>query len=382
MNRLPYLLMFALLNSCIELEISAPSFPSIMAYFEVNESVVGLTITLNLIGFCIAAIVYGPLSDRFGRRTVMLLGNGVLAIGATLCVIAPTMEVLLIARFIQGVGAATSAVVVSAIIADCYDTEKASRLYGLMNAVFTSFMAIAPVIGGAINASIGWRGNYGVVAGICLVSWVLLLAFLPETLQQAKTVKLSKTWTNYKVLIADNQFLSAASIPSLLYACYLSYIAVSPFIYRHTLGLSMLVYTLNIAVVIACFAIASLMSGKLISNFPVKRVLHTALGIQSLGSILMCYSQTAVQLTLSMACFAIGFAVIYPIVFARSMELFPDMKGTASSLIMSLRYLICAVLTALTSYSFNGGILSLAMVLLVASALALLLARTVILKVT
>jgi DHA1 family bicyclomycin/chloramphenicol resistance-like MFS transporter len=112
MNLLPYLLMLALMSSCIELEISAPSFPSMMTYFGVSESIIGLTISMNLIGFCLAAIIYGPLSDSYGRRKVMLFGNGVLAIGAIMCVLAPTFQILLFARFIQGLGAATSAVVV------------------------------------------------------------------------------------------------------------------------------------------------------------------------------------------------------------------------------------------------------------------------------
>ena len=112
----------------------------------------------------------------------MLMGNGILAIGAIGCVIAPSISFLLFARFIQGLGAATSAVVVSAIIADRYKTKEASKLYGLMNAVFTTLMALAPVMGGFINNAIGWRGNYGVVALICGASWFLLMAFLPETI--------------------------------------------------------------------------------------------------------------------------------------------------------------------------------------------------------
>ena len=98
MKLLPFLLIFAIINSCIELEISAPSFPSIMSHFRVSENIVGMTITMNLIGFCIASIVYGTLSDAFGRRRIMIIGNGVLTIGAIGCVIAPSIECLLFSR--------------------------------------------------------------------------------------------------------------------------------------------------------------------------------------------------------------------------------------------------------------------------------------------
>ena len=83
---LPFLLIFALINSSIELEISAPSFPNIMQDFQTSESMVGLTITYNLVGFCLASLVYGPLSECFGRRKIMLNGNAILAIGALACV--------------------------------------------------------------------------------------------------------------------------------------------------------------------------------------------------------------------------------------------------------------------------------------------------------
>ena len=367
MNLLPYLLMLSLINSCIELEISVPSFPSIMTYFNVSQSIVGLTITMNLIGFCIAAIIYGPLSDSYGRRKIMLLGNSILVIGSTLCVLAPTMQILLLARLIQGLGAATSAVVVCAIIADSYKTQQASRLYAIMNAVFTSLMAAAPVLGGLINAAIGWRGNYGLVAGICIISWILLLIFLPETLKKKKQINLKGILQDYKILITSPKFIIAATVPSLLYGCYMAFVAISPFIYMQTMGLDMLIYTINTSFIVACFALASFFSSQITDLLGVRKTLIFALVMQLIGTILMCFARKPIHLTSSMSIFSIGFALIYPIIFARSMEIFPEVKGAASSAIMSLRYLICAGLTFLSSYAFDGSILSIGLILLITS---------------
>lgn len=363
MKKLPYLLMFALINSCIELEVSAPSFPSIMSYFSISENTVGLTITLNLVGFCIAALIYGPLSDVYGRRRVMLLGNGILAVGAAMCVFAPSIDVLLVARFVQGFGAATSAVVVSAIIADIYSRPKAARLYGIMNAVFSSIMALAPVLGGFINNIIGWRGNYGVIAGISITAWLLLVLFLPETLKnRASTVAPTTILTSYKKIITSGKFFIASSIPSILYGCYMAFIALSPFIYLN--HINMFLYTMHIAMVVFCFAASSLIVGKITKDIGTKRTLIISILVQFIGAVVMCFANTVSVLTTSMSIFAIGFAFIYPIVFAYSMEIFPKAKGTASSVIMSLRYFICAALTFIANYNFNGSILSLAKVLL------------------
>lgn len=351
---LPFLLIFALVNSCIELEISAPSFPDIVNAFHVSEAVVGLTITYNLVGFCIASLIYGPLSDCYGRRRIMLTGNGVLALGATGCVLASSIEMLLLARLIQGLGAATSAVVVSAIIADTYKTDQATKLYGLMNAVFTTLMAAAPVIGGTVNSAIGWRGNYGVVAFICVVSWALLYFFLKETKLSRETIRLGNIIADYRKLFSSPLFLSAAAIPSLLYGCYMAFVAIAPFLYRESFGLPMLNYTLHQGAVVAVFAITSAFSDKAIKNLGAKKTLISAICLSFSGSALMLCARNSWTLTIPMSLFSIGFALTYPIIFARSLEIFPNLKGTASSAIMSLRYLLCSVITGLASYFYDG----------------------------
>jgi DHA1 family bicyclomycin/chloramphenicol resistance-like MFS transporter len=129
---LPFILIISLIACCIELEISTPSFPAIVNYFNVEEFFTSLTISLNLAGFCIAAIIYGPLSEVYGRREVMLIGNFIMLLGAVLCVISPSIEFLIFARFIQGLGAATSAVMVSAIIADVYSKYDSAILCALI----------------------------------------------------------------------------------------------------------------------------------------------------------------------------------------------------------------------------------------------------------
>lgn len=372
MKILPFILMFALINSCIELEISAPSFPDVMNYFNVGEDIVGLTITLNLIGFCISSIFYGPLSDSIGRRRTMLIGNAILVIGAVGCTIAPSIHFLLLSRFIQGIGAATSAVVVSAIVADTYEAKTAAKLYGVMNAVFTSLMALSPLIGGFINEMIGWRGNYGTVALICIISWCLLSLFLQETNKNFRKLEMREVAKNYRFLFTSPLFIAAASVPSMLYGCYMSFIAISPFIYMQVYHLSMVEYTFHIALVVACLAIASAVSGKVTDVLGERKMVKFALILQMTASLIMCAASNINLFTYGMGIFSISFALIYPILFARSMEIFPEMKGVASSAIMCSRYFICSGLTAIASFSYSNTSLSLALVILCTSMIVFL----------
>jgi DHA1 family bicyclomycin/chloramphenicol resistance-like MFS transporter len=360
---LPVLLILALINSCIELEVSAPGFPDIMQYFQVSATTVGLTITYNLAGFCMTALFYGPLSERYGRRPIMIVGNGILAIGAIGCVFAPTMGWLLTSRFFQGIGAATSAVVVSAIIADVYPAARAAYLYGIMNAIFTLLIALSPIVGGVINLKWGWRANYAVVALIASISWLLLILYLPETqLNRAKS-KLCKLIAGYRLVLSHLTFLSAAIIPSLLYACYMTFVAIAPFIYRHFFDMDMRHYTYHQGAIILVSAITSAFSGQITRCVGAKKTILLGAGLALLGTASMLIAFNPLALTATMSLFCMGLALLYPIIFAYSMDIFPAMKGIASSVIMSLRYLLCCVITGIGSYFYQGQPLHLSIVL-------------------
>ncbi len=358
-----YLLMISLINCCVELEISAPSFPDIMNHFAASEADVGLSITYNLLGFCLASLVYGPLSDCYGRRNIMIIGNAILTLGAFACVVSPSIEWLLVARFVQGIGAASSAVVVPAIIADVYTREKSAKLYGIMNTVFSSIMGLSPVIGGFINNAIGWRGNYGFVTSICILSWILLYRYLPETKAVKDSPNLGKIYKDYKKLLSSVVFIGAASMPSLSYGCYMAFVAIAPFIYMKIFELDILYYTCHQAVIVFVFSFTSFIANKITSRIGITRSIHISLGCYIVGSFLMLFAWSPYSLTIFNCIFSIGAAVLYPIIFARSVEIFPEIKGTAASVIMSARYLICSIITGSASYFYNGEVLSLALVI-------------------
>lgn len=364
---LPFLLILSLIAGCIELEISAPGFPQMMACFFINEATVCHTMTLNLLGFSLGSLVYGPLSDAYGRRPVMLLGNGLLVLGSMGCALAPTVSFLMASRMVQGLGAAASAVIVSAIIADVYDRGKASSLYAVMNAVFTSLMAVSPVVGGALVASLTWRAPYGLVAAIGLVAWMCLAGFLRETHKKPTSLDIKKVCGQYGTVLSSPPFLWAAVAPSLLYASYMAFMTLSAFLYRHVLSQSMAGYTFHLAFIVGIFCVTSLFCQKIMGFWGTKRVLIFGLVAQMAGTMALCLSQSAHGVTAAMSLFSLGFALIYPPIFAHSMEVFPHIRGVASSAIMALRYAICSGMVFLTSHAFNGSVIRLGGILLGAS---------------
>ncbi len=302
---LPFLLILSLIAKFIEIDISVPSFPDMVRYFNVSEGTIQLTIAYNFLGFCIGGLFFGPLSECYGRRRIMIIGNTLLLIGAVGYVFAPSIFWLLISRFVQGIGVSTS-VVVFAIVADSYKGDEAVKFIGIMNSVLTVVMAIAPVLGSFINEIVGWRGNYATVAILCLISWVLLLLALPETKKDRDIFSLKKTMKDYRKLLSNPRFVTLSLMSSLFSAAYMSFITCGPFLYMKTFGLSSTIYALHQGAIVGCFSLISLFAGKI---------------LQKLGEIWCVISGTSVG--------AIGslLLVIFSIIVPHSFYLEPVLKG-------------------------------------------------------
>lgn len=364
------LLILSLIACCIEVDISVPSFPDMGHYFNVGEGAIQMTIAYNFLGFCIGAAVYGPLSDAFGRRPIMMWGNAILLLGAVACVISPSIPFLFCARFIQGLGASASAVVIFAMIADAYPAkDKAAQLVGSMNAVLTILMATAPIAGGFINDAVGWRGNYSIVALISLISWICLVFFLPETRNAFEDLRFSKIKKDYQQLITNRLFLSASIVPSLSYAAYLAFITQASFLYVETYGLTLMNYVLHQCIIILVFSITSLLSGLIIQKLGARGCITIGVplsGLSALGMVMvgLLAPRSPYLMTFFMSLVGLGGAISYPVIFAGSLEIFPDIKGTASSAIMSMRSFLCFAFVALTSYLYNGDPLRIALIVL------------------
>ncbi|WP_320109909.1 MFS transporter [Wolbachia endosymbiont (group B) of Ischnura elegans] len=316
---LPFLLILSLIAKFIEIDISVPSFPDMVRYFNVSEGTIQLTIAYNFLGFCIGGLFFGPLSECYGRRRIMIIGNTLLLIGAVGCVFAPSVFSLLISRFIQGIGASTS-VVVFAIVADSYQGDKAIKFIGIMNSVLTVVMAIAPVLGSFINEIVGWRGNYATVAILCLISWVLLLFLLPETKKDRDIFSLKKMMKDYRKLLSSPRFVTLSLVPSLFSAAYMSFITCGPFLYMKTFGLSSTIYALHQGAIVGSFSLISLFSSKILKKLGAIWCVISGTSVGAIGSLLLVIlslimPHSSYLVTLSMIIFSIGCAICQPVIF-------------------------------------------------------------------
>lgn len=367
----PFLYILSLIACSIEVDISVPSFPALVKYFNTTESLAQQTVSINFLGFFISALIVGPLADAYGRRLIMIIGNAILMVGAVGCVWAPTISILLIARFVQGIGAATSAVVVFAMIADTYKVEKATQLIGLMNCVLTCLMAASPVVGSYLNEAFGWRGTYTAVAIVCIISWGSLIMALTETQCFKKPLNFKEWLLNTKCLLNNKAFLQTSIAPSLLYGAYLSFITCASFLYMQTFKLSMHLYALHQALIVAVFALVSLLSGTILKHIGPRKCVSIGISLSIFGTVafllVSLVAPSAVLTTATVSVFSIGFALFYPVVFTSSLEIFPNLKGTATSLVMAKRAIIVAFATWVTGNFYNDSPPKVAIIMVIAA---------------
>ena len=373
-KNLPLLLVISLLTCCVEVDISVPSFPDISDHFNISDGLTQMTIALNFFGFFLSSLFYGPLSDAFGRRKIMIIGNAIMMIGACGCSLSTSIEFLLFSRLIQGVGAGTSAVVAFAMVADVYNAEKSAKLIGMMNSMITVFMSAAPIAGSFINKSLGWRGNYTTIALISIISWIMLYYWLPETKHDVEKFELKKIKKDYTQLMFSKEFFYASITPTLVYGGWMSFVACGSFLYMETYKLPIMYYALHQGSIIGVFCITSLYCEQINNFIGMKNSVIYGTILVMFGSTLLLttsilFDSAPYMTTISMTIFGIGAATTYPVIFAKSMDLFPHIKGTASSAIMALRSLICSVFVAISSYLYSGNLITVAAMVLLAAVL-------------
>jgi len=165
----------------ISLYMLVPALPQLAAIFERDISVAQMTVSLYMVGIACSQIIMGPLSDRFGRRPVLLAGLGLMVAASAACIFAETLPQLIAARFLQALGGATGMVVSRAIIRDLYSRDRVSSMISLVIAVMMIAQMLSPLTGGLLETAFGWRSIFYVITGASLVIAVAIGLTLPET---------------------------------------------------------------------------------------------------------------------------------------------------------------------------------------------------------
>jgi DHA1 family bicyclomycin/chloramphenicol resistance-like MFS transporter len=328
----------------ISMDLYLPVLPALTAELQSTTSVAQLTITACLLGLAMGQVVAGPLSDRFGRRTPLLFGVIAYTITSALCALSPTIETLIIARFVQGLAGAVGIVIAQAAGRDVYSGGKLIRYYGRLTVLGGLAAIIGPVIGGQLAAFTDWRGVFLFLAAVGIAILVASLAVFRETLPENRRVTggLSHTLSDFRRLLADRVFVGAVLITGFTYSAIFAYLSGATYILQGMYGLSPQGYSFAFGLNSLGFMIFGFLAGRLSERWSERGTLTTGLIMAGAGALgLLATALLHLPLAaiiLSLFTMVSGVAVTSPPATSLALKGYPDIAGTASSLLGLARF--------------------------------------------
>jgi len=355
---------------CAEADIYVPAFPEMVQYFGTTEDKIQLILSLNFLGICIASLICGPLSDAFGRRKILLSGLFLFFVSSVACVFSQSFDVMLFWRVIQGFSASIPMVIGCALFLDKYELNKASQLVGILNSVITAAMAGAPILGAWLTYHFHWRLNFVVIAVVVLLSLVGTFFFIEESLPEQKRKKFDMTaiLKDYIALASSFKFVGYTLMALLPFIGIVVYISNLSLIFINHLGVPADTFAYYQATTMGTFVIFSALSSKLIAKKGIEFTkIIGSLGILAGGAALLFTAlfapHSATLITLSMSLFAAGGSMVVGIFGMKALALFPEMKGTSSSLMTAIRQFVAASLVFISEITFDGSIIPVSIII-------------------
>lgn len=364
-------LLFTLLIGWIlfgtEMDMFVPSFPELQDVFHLSPFMVEFTLASNFIGHCIACIIIGSLGDRYSYRPVILIEIILFVIGSVFCAFATEYYILILGRFLQGIGIAGTTTLSYLILTNIYSTEKQQAVLGWLNGVITIVMAIAPIIGSYITLIFHWRGNFVALLIMGIINLIFSYIYIPDNKPNPLA---SLSFSEYKVVLQSKKILYYILTICFSVTPYWIFIGISPILYMNDLGITLYEFGFYQGSMAALFAIASFSNGFFIKKFGTLK--YTYFGIfMAILFIILCsialILKTKNPLTITILINILALAEIVPsnILYPLMFEVIPEAKGKISAAITAVRMIIIACSVQLAGYFYDGTFMVLGLILII-----------------
>ncbi|MFY0527475.1 Bcr/CflA family multidrug efflux MFS transporter [Archangium gephyra] len=352
----------------LSIDMYLPSLPSIQEDLGTSASLVQLTLAAFMAGLGMGQFMYGPLSDRFGRRRPLIAGIVLYILASAACVFAPSAHWLIALRFLQALGGAAGAVIARAIVRDLYSGREIARVLSLLMLIMGAAPILAPLLGGQVLQVAGWRAIFGVLAVLGLVALVLTLVAIPGVSPHTRRPGASSLGTNLRVLFSDRRFLTATFAGGFAQSGMFAYISGSPFVFMDVLHVSPERFAWLFAANAFGLIGASQLNRRLLARRSPERItVWASLFMVLMGATLLVLAVSGLGrvYTLAPALFlfisSIGF--VTPNAAALALEDHGARAGVASAVLGSLQFAVSAAASACVGLLNDGSMLPMAAVM-------------------
>lgn len=328
----------------ISIDMYLPAMPALQLALKANVGQVQATMAVYFIGLAAGQLLFGPASDLFGRKPVLRIGLAIYVIAAVGCTMAPSIQTLTLARFLQALGGCSGAVVIRAMVRDRFETHEVSGALSTITLVMGSAPMIAPFLGGLINAVLGWRAVFGFLAVYGAIALCVLQWGLPEThVKRTQMFTIRSLWSGYWGVLRNGPFMGYALGGGFAQAGFYVYMSSAAFAFTRLYLVDSNAIGPLFAANTGCYIAGSQLNRLLVRKFGCETVFHvglvTYLVVTSLLAVVMMAKAGSLLFTMALIGASLAtIGVVFPNSIALGLALQPQKAGTAAAVIGALQY--------------------------------------------
>ncbi|MDQ0796683.1 multidrug effflux MFS transporter [Streptomyces sp. B1I3] len=341
----------------LSMDMYLPALPAVTDALHAPAATVQLTLTACLTGMALGQLVVGPMSDRWGRRKPLLLGMVVYVLATVICAFAPSAELLISFRLLQGLAGAAGIVISRAVVRDLYDGVEMARFFSTLMLISGVAPVVAPVIGGQVLRFTDWRGIFVVLTVVGLLLTLVVWKWLHETLPESErhTGGIGDALRTMRGLLADRVFTGYVVAGSLAFAALFAYVSASPFVVQEIYGASPQTFSLLFGInSIGLIAVGQINGKVLVGRISLDKALGFGLAVISLAAIALLLMTTGVFGDVGLLPVATGLFVLMsamglamPNTNTQALMRTKHAAGSASALLGTSSFLIGAIASPL-----------------------------------
>lgn len=351
----------------LSIDMYLPAFPHVAENLGVPLSQVQLSLSSYFVGLASGQLFYGPLTDRIGRKWPLYIGLTLYGVSSFICSVAPSIEVLIFARFLQALGACAGIVVSRAIVRDLYHHQQAARVFSLLMLIMGVAPILAPIIGGYLDNHYGWRVIFSLLTTISFVCLIAIFKFLPETHKPNPEIQAERLLKVYVGILKHRGFMINAIAGGLVQASLFAYITGSPFVFMEYYKIPADQFAWFFGSNAFGLIFFSQVNGRLLKKFTIHQILKTVLPIIALlGLVLIICGVMSVglwYLVIPLFLVIASMGMTFPNTTASALADQGRNAGSASALLGAMQFTLSALSSALVSIMSNGTLMPMTIVL-------------------
>lgn len=357
----------------LALNIFMPSMPGMVRVFDTDYSTVQLTLTLFLAGIATAQLFIGPLSDRFGRRPIVIYGTALFLVASVVCIYAPTIEVLIVGRILQAFGGCTGMVMGRAIIRDMHGLDKAASMMGYVTMAMVIAPMMAPSVGGYLDGHYGWQSSFVLVLVYGAIVWVFGCFLIGETHKGPyRAENPIRMFMNYGILLSKFKFLKPALQISFSTGAFFAFLGGAPYITIDLMGGTPVEYGLYFMIASVCYMIGNFVTGRMSEKWGADRLVAIGLFCGFCGGLWLVGNFVFENLTITtlfcgMGIYALGNGMCLPSGTAGAISADPTRVGAAAGLSGSMQLGAGAATSYLAGWFLTDSTTALPLVIIMAT---------------